>query len=633
MKKLLILILGIFLIPYLGFSQCPTAPGTGIYVMVNSEYQVGTVASGKTNVGLCYQNTTSTLVTGLQFRIWYDKNAFGGGAPIVTSTNTSFAQVLQYENNLTEGNITITIVYTGSSSTFNIPSGALFNLELQHSANFQTFTNNITDIEVTGISTFNNLSSNIDGLDDLLTLHNYGGVMNSVMFNYHGNFVNVTGSPAKNLTLALEKKPKTGSTWSIDEIDTTDLNGEFNFSKSIDTTYYDVRLAVQGDTLSVGNIVTIADAQRVNQYVLGQMQPTGFDYYSSDVNNSGSITMSDVYGIYGRIAGRFSAWPNNVPDIRFFSASQYASINGSSTNQTQSIPGVTNLTFDILPGQPDSVTFYVLGYGDANGTGYNMARLVPITIINPNNTPNYIMDVTTQYDDTTLNQIEINMPKVTVDEANLVTIPVTLESTTGPIGSLQMAVYYDPTLLEFKEITNSEKSMSWMSFVNPMNNTIEWGGFDISGNQHLINNGENLFNLKFIALEPQSDWADSPLWVTRKYSGNSSSKDLIINPTHGEVKIMNVSSGYANLMGGKIMIYPNPVEDNVTIAFEVENKENLSLAIYDINGKLVRNLMNDNMPKGKYQYSYNIGELAPGLYIATLNVKPSQIATAKIIKN
>jgi hypothetical protein len=632
MKKLLILIFGIFLISYSGFSQCPTAPGTGIYVMVNSEYQVGTVASGKTNVGLCYQNTSSTLVTGLQFRIWYDKNAFGGGAPIVTSTNTSFAQVLQYENNLTEGNITITIVYTGSSSTFNMPSGALFNLELQHSANFQTYTNNITNIQVTGISTFNNLSSNINGLDDLLTLHNYGGVMNSVMFNYQGNFVNVTGSPAKNLTLALEKKPKTGSTWTIDEIDTTDLNGEFTFSKSIDTTYYDVRLAVQGDTLSVGNIVTVSDAQRVNQYVLGQLQPSGFDYYSSDVNNSGGITMSDVYGIYGRIAGRFSAWPNNVPDIRFFSASEYASINGSPLNQTQAIPGVTNLIFNILPGQPDSVTFYVLGYGDANGTGYNMARLVPITIINPNNTPNYIMDVTTQYDDPTLDEIEINMPKVVVDEANLVTIPVTLKSNSGPIGSLQMALYYDPSLLEFKEISNSEKSMSWMSFVNPAENTIEWGGFDISGNQHPINDGENIFNLKFLALEPQSDWGASPLWVTRKYSGNSIATDLVIDPTHGEVKIMMVSPGYKNLLADKILIYPNPVEDNVTIAFEVPKKENLSLAIYDINGKLVMNLMEDNMPKGKYQYTYSIGELAAGMYIATLNIKPSLIATAKIIK-
>lgn len=632
MKKLLILIFGILLIPYLGFSQCPTAPGNGVYVMVNSQYQVGTVASGKTNIGLCYQNTTSTLITGLQYRVWYDKNAFGGGAPIVTSTNTSFAQVLQYENNLSEGSITVTIVYTGSSSTFTIPSGALFNIELQHSANFQTFTNNITNIEVTGTTTFNNLSSNIDGLDDLLTLHNYGGVINSVMFNYQGNFVNVTGSPAKNLTLALQKKPKTGSTWSIDEIDTTDINGEFNFSKPIDTTYYDVRLAVQGDTLSVGNIVTVADAQRVNQYVLGQLQPSGFDYYSSDVNNSGNITMSDVYGIYGRIAGRFSAWPNNVPDIRFFSASEYASINGSSTNQTQSIPGVTNLTFNILPGQPDSVTFYVLGYGDANGTGYNMARLVPITIINPNNTPNYIMDVTTQYDDTTLYRIEIKMPKVTVDEANLVTIPVTLKSNSGPIGSLQMALYYDPSLLEFKEIVNSEESMDWMSFVNPAENTIEWGGFDISGNQHPINDGENLFNLKFLALTPQSDWNASPLWVTRKYAGNSIATDLIINPTHGEVKIMHISPGYLNLLGNKIIVYPNPVDDKIMVAFEVPEKENITLSIYDINGKLVVDLMKTNMPKGKYQYTYDIGELSAGLYVATLNIKASQIATAKIIK-
>lgn len=632
MKKLISLAIIILLLPYAGFSQCPTAPGTGIYVMVDTAYQIGTVASTKTNVGLCYQNTTSTLISGVQFRVWYDKDAFAGGSPIVTSTNTSFAQVLQYENNLTEGSITVTIVYTGSSSTFSIPDGPLFNIELQHSTNFQSFVGSITNMEVTGTTPFNNLSSNIDGFDDALTLHNYGGVMNSVMFNYHGNFSNVTGTPAKNLTLALEKKPKTGSTWSIDEVDTTDINGEFAFSKAIDTTYYDVRLAVQGDTLSVGNIVTVADAQRVNQYVLNQLQPSGFDYYTSDVNNSGTITMSDVYGIYGRIAGRFSSWPNNVPDIRFFSSSEYTSINGSATNLTQSIPGVTNLTFDILPGQPDSVTFYVLGYGDANGTGYNMARLVPISVINPNNSPNYIMDVTTEYDDPTLDNIEIKIPKVIVDEANLVSIPVTLESYTGPIGSLQMAIYYDPTLLEFKEIINSEKSMSWMSFVNPSDNTIEWGGFDVTGNQHMISNGDNIFNLKFIALDPQSEWGNSPLWVTRKYAGNPISKDLTISPTYSEVKIAQVSSGYKDMLGKKILVYPNPVENNVTVAFEVENKENLSLELYDLNGKLVKNLLKENMPIGKYQYSYDIGELSPGVYLVTLGIDPSKVATAKIIK-
>ncbi len=95
---------------------------------------------------------------------------------------------------------------------------------------------------------------------------------------------------------------------------------------------------------------------------------------------------------------------------------------------------------------------------------------------------------------------------------------------------------------------------------------------------------------------------------------------------------MHISPGYLNLLGNKIIVYPNPVDDKIMVAFEVPEKENITLSIYDINGKLVVDLMKTNMPKGKYQYTYDIGELSAGLYVATLNIKASQIATAKIIK-
>ena len=106
----------------------------------------------------------------------------------------------------------------------------------------------------------------------------------------------------------------------------------------------------------------------------------------ADVNGDNNLTISDAWGTFGRISGRFSAWPNNVEDVKFFTVSQYATINGSSTNYTSSIAGVTNFTYDIIAGQPDSVTYYVLVPGDANGTGYNMARMTPIESVNHTST-------------------------------------------------------------------------------------------------------------------------------------------------------------------------------------------------------------------------------------------------------
>ena len=156
--------------------------------------------------------------------------------------------------------------------------------------------------------------------------------------------------------MALEKKVKTGTAWTQHAAYTTDIDGKFAFNEIIDTTYYDVRLAVKGDTLSVGNVVSTADAQLINQWVIGGATPVGWDFFTADVNGDKSVSISDAFGVSGKIAGRISVWPNSVQNIKFFTPTEYAAINGSSINLTATYPGQTNFYYDILPGQPDSVS-------------------------------------------------------------------------------------------------------------------------------------------------------------------------------------------------------------------------------------------------------------------------------------
>jgi len=139
-------------------------------------------------------------------------------------------------------------------------------------------------------------------------------------------------------------------------------------------------------------------------------------------------TISDVWGVFGRISGRFNVWPNNTKDVKFFTASEYTTINGSATNYTSTIAGVTNFTFDILPGQPDSVVYYVMVPGDANGTGYHMARVTPIeVVVGPapglQNQIYNVIDTKVEYDFPT-QSIEVNVPNISVNAGNLVELPV-----------------------------------------------------------------------------------------------------------------------------------------------------------------------------------------------------------------
>ena len=598
------------------FSQTgPPAPSSGIWAIIDTNYTVGTNTLNVTKAKITLQNTTSNKTTGVQFRVFYDKTAFASASVALVGSSSNL--YLQSVDNNTNGYVTITLVYTGSSSTYSLANGETFEITFGHvaPATFQALTS-IANLSWSGAYPYSQVAAEQPGNDIALSVHNYGGIFYLPHLQYHGTFTNVTGSGAKNLTLALQKKPKTGSTWSQVNTYTTDINGDFSFNEILDTTYFDVRLAIQGDTMGVGNVISVADAQKINQWTIGSLTPSAWDYYHADVNGDNNVTISDAYGVFGRIAGRFSVWPNSVKDVKFFTVAEYNAVNGTpATNFTSTYPGTTNFTFDILPGQPDSVTFYVMVPGDANNTGYHMARLTPIEIINPANTPNHLIDEAVEYD-FVAPTIEVNVPSLTVDEGNLVKLPVKVFTGNNKVGALQLALKFDSELLEFKQVLNSAKAMNWMSFVNPMDSVVEWGGYDRTNGENLFIDGETVFTLTFLAKKPKDEWAQSPLYTTRKFVGAENSGDMNITPTNGLYQVKMVRG--ISLKENEILVYPNPTTGEVTIKFNVPLDGNVNLSFVDINGRVVTNILNEYMPSGNYTYRASLSGFAPGSYYTTM---------------
>jgi len=616
MRKIIAAIFALTTWVTLQAQTCPTPTSSGVHVTLDSTYQLGKYSAGYTDVGLCFYNSSSENITAVQFRLFYDNQAFSG-VDTVISTNTSFSQSLQYVDAPASGYVTITLVYTGTNSSFTIPAGSLFNVKMNHTSALATTYFTVTDMKFVGSSSFSQTATKQSGDDYSLNLTNFGGVLKSQKMSFKGKFVNVTGTASKNLAVALDKKLKTSSTWTQVTSQKTNVNGRFAFTDvEIDTSAWNVRIRVQGDTMSVGNVVTTADAQRINQYVLGTQTMTGFDFYSSDVNGDKNVTVSDVYGVYARVAGRFTTWANLVPDVKFFTQSQYNSIVGSTTSQQNTHPGVTNFTFDIVAGQPDSVTYYVLVPGDANGTGFKRARLIPIEIVNPNNANKRIIDVTTQYDNN-LKTIEVNFPTLGVDEGDLVRVPVKLKTSGTDLGALQLSMKYDSDLLEFVSLQNELKSSYWISFINIKDNEVEWGGYDPTNNQNLVKDGETLFTLEFRSKMAQSEWNKSPLYVTRKFAGDNVATDLIITPTDGILQVFKRNP--ADLSGfEKMRVYPNPTMGETMITFKVYEKGFVTLGVYDMGGKKCVEVLNGTYSVGQYTTTVNLGMLSAGEYIAIL---------------
>lgn len=64
--------------------------------------------------------------------------------------------------------------------------------------------------------------------------------------------------------------------------------------------------------------------------------------------------------------------------------------------------------------------------------------------------------------------------------------------------------------------------------------------------------------------------------------------------------------------------YPNPFNPSTTIRFNIPTQSHVSLKIYDIMGREVTTLVNEELASGTHEFQFNASHLASGMYIARL---------------
>jgi len=76
--------------------------------------------------------------------------------------------------------------------------------------------------------------------------------------------------------------------------------------------------------------------------------------------------------------------------------------------------------------------------------------------------------------------------------------------------------------------------------------------------------------------------------------------------------------------------YPNPFNPSTTIKFSLPEASGVSLTIYNTLGQKVEELVNTNLEAGWYNYQWNAGSIASGIYIYELKTDKF-ISTKKMI--
>jgi hypothetical protein len=76
--------------------------------------------------------------------------------------------------------------------------------------------------------------------------------------------------------------------------------------------------------------------------------------------------------------------------------------------------------------------------------------------------------------------------------------------------------------------------------------------------------------------------------------------------------------------------YPNPFNPSTTIQFRVPNSSFVNLKVYDILGREVATLVNEEKPAGNYEVEFNANDLSSGIYFYTLKAG-KYLQTRKLI--
>jgi hypothetical protein len=83
----------------------------------------------------------------------------------------------------------------------------------------------------------------------------------------------------------------------------------------------------------------------------------------------------------------------------------------------------------------------------------------------------------------------------------------------------------------------------------------------------------------------------------------------------------------------KLRVYPNPTVEQFAIEFEMLERANINVSIFDMEGRLVKLLLEDNMKPGLKTLRFNRNALSSGTYTISVTSNNQTLAHENLIIN
>jgi len=148
--------------------------------------------------------------------------------------------------------------------------------------------------------------------------------------------------------------------------------------------------------------------------------------------------------------------------------------------------------------------------------------------------------------------------------------------------------------------------------VDSNNNLLDYSVSDMDGSYIIGNLGAGAYTL----VSTLVNFNDNQNSLSVDYQTNST-LNVNVNMTPNAATGIN---DYSSIINGYALNqnYPNPFNPSTIISYQIQQSGLVTLKLYNILGKEVATLVNENKSAGKYSYNLNAGNLASGVYFYKL---------------
>ncbi len=151
--------------------------------------------------------------------------------------------------------------------------------------------------------------------------------------------------------------------------------------------------------------------------------------------------------------------------------------------------------------------------------------------------------------------------------------------------------------------------------------------YDGSGNyspMKVLKEGESNINVLSSPLERWGDYSgiqrryNDPckVWCSGTYGKTGSGNGTWIAEVGVDTMCaqLPVSTDDLETQSTKVNAYPNPSMELITVELEIPTSGDYMISLYDLNGRKVKDLLNERLSTGTYSFQMNIGHLPQGIY-------------------